>query len=96
MRVRGYSLSLKLVGDCYNVYMDIVDAVIQECDMEWIELLCHDPAVLPELLSQSNVFIFASSCENMPSSLVEATANVCQLLARTGGWCRRFFVMAGY
>jgi glycosyltransferase involved in cell wall biosynthesis len=52
-----------------------VDSVIQEGDMEWVELLGHtDPALLPDLISQSNIFIFASSCENMPNSLVEAMA----------------------
>ena len=75
LRSQGYNLSLKLVGDNNNVYMDLVDSVIQEGDMEWIELLGHtDPALLPDLIAQSNVFIFASSCENMPNSLVEAMA----------------------
>lgn len=75
LRLQGYNLSLKLVGDNNNVYMDLVDSVIQESDMEWIELLGHtDPSLLPDLIAQSNVFIFASSCENMPNSLVEAMA----------------------
>jgi glycosyltransferase involved in cell wall biosynthesis len=75
LRSQGYNLTLKLVGDNNNVYMDRVESVIHEGDMEWIELLGHtDPALLPDLLSQSNIFIFASSCENMPNSLVEAMA----------------------
>ena len=33
-----------------------------------------DPKKLPKLISNSNIFIFASSCENMPNTLVEGMA----------------------
>ena len=75
LRSQGYNLSLKLVGDNKNKYMSRVTSVLRESDNAWVELLGHiDPSDLPSLLSKSNLFIFASSCENMPNSLVEAMA----------------------
>ena len=38
-----------------------------------IEFVNHD--LLPGLLSNSHICIFASSCENMPNSLVEGMAS---------------------
>ena len=75
LRSQGYNLSLKLVGDNDNKYMDRVTSILTGTDRAWVEMLGHtDPSVLPTLLSKSHLFIFASSCENMPNSLVEAMA----------------------
>lgn len=75
LRSEGYNLSLKLVGDNDNKYKDRVESVLNGTEGAWVEMLGHtDPSVLPTLLSESHLFIFASSCENMPNSLVEAMA----------------------
>ena len=73
LRKKGYMLSLDLVGENIK-YIDLISDEIQE-QSDWITMHGHiDSTELPELISQSNIFIFASSCENMPNTLVEGMA----------------------
>jgi len=79
LRDRGYKINLTITGgghvDSINHSQKKLDIAIEECDPElrFINLLgfiCHTD--LPDLLKSTDIFIFASSCENMPNTLVEA------------------------
>lgn len=77
LRRRGHSLSLRLVGAASGPAKDLVDMAIAHSDprREFIEVLDavpHDD--IPLHLAHTDIFIFASSCENMPNTLIEAMA----------------------
>jgi glycosyltransferase involved in cell wall biosynthesis len=77
IRKRGYNLTLSLVGGGKGPAQHLLQDAIVDSDPEGIfvkqlDFLPHKE--LPELLVQSDVFVFASSCENMPVTLVEAMA----------------------
>lgn len=76
-RARGHDLELVLAGGGAGAPQRRLDE----------EIGCHDPdgvfvhqigavaqRALPELLAGSDLFVFASSCENMPNTLVEGMA----------------------
>ena len=77
LRKCGYNLTLSLVGGGKGPAQQLLQDMIAELDPERIfvrqlEFLPH--ASLPEILGQADLFVFASSCENMPVTLVEAMA----------------------
>ncbi len=77
LRKRGYNIKLSLVGGGKGHAQRLLEKTVAELDpeghfVEQQELLPH--AALPELLAQADLFVFASSCENMPVTLVEAMA----------------------
>ena len=77
LRKKGHNLSLTLVGSSNEPARSMTLNAIRESNLnanfvEQLEFLPHDK--LPDLLLKSNVFIFASSCENMPITLLEAMA----------------------
>ena len=77
LRKCGYNLTLTLVGGGKGPAQQLLQNMITDLDPERIfvkqlEFLPH--ASLPEILGQADLFIFASSCENMPVTLVEAMA----------------------
>jgi len=75
LRSQGYEVTLTLVGDNQNKFKSLVDKEMEELDQTWVKMLGHtNSSLLPRLIASSNIFIFASSCENMPNSLVEAMA----------------------
>ena len=69
----GYNLKLTLAGAKGSAH-SLVQKAIKDCNGEtFVELLGHvEQSKLPNLLANSNLFIFASSCENMPNTLVES------------------------
>ena len=72
------NLRLTLVGGSYEPYASTVKELASELDPEgaWIELKGKvSPVQLPEIYANSDVFIFASSCENLPNILLEAMAS---------------------
>lgn len=75
LRLEGYNLTLKLVGGGHGKSKRMLDDAIQKFDPER-RFVVTDSFVpqdqLPEILSEAHIFIFASSCENMPNTLVEA------------------------
>ncbi len=78
LRQRGYSLLLRLVGAASGPAKELVDQAINQSDprREFIELLDAVPYKdIPSHLAHADIFIFASSCENMPNTLVEAMAS---------------------
>jgi len=77
LRQRGFDISLVLAGGGSGRAQSLLDRSIEETDpqREFVQTLGfveHDK--LPELLASADLFVFASSCENMPNTLVEAMA----------------------
>lgn len=75
LRMDGFNLKLTLVGGAGNGNHLLLDA-ISECDAaHWVDR--HDfldHSLLPDFLAKSDIFIFASSCENLPITLLEGMA----------------------
>lgn len=77
LRKRGHNLTLSLVGGGKGPAQELLQEAIAISDpegtfVEQLEFLPH--ADLPALLTDADLFVFASSCENMPVTLVEAMA----------------------
>lgn len=78
LRERGHNVRLLLVGGGRGRPQQLIDEELARTDpqREFVEIegfARHDD--IPALLAQADVFIFASSCENMPNTLVEAMAS---------------------
>lgn len=72
LKEKGYNTSLDLVGE-NKKYKNLIDDELTGID--WITMQGHtNQKNLPKLISRSDIFIFASSCENMPNTLVEGMA----------------------
>jgi glycosyltransferase involved in cell wall biosynthesis len=77
LRERGHNIKLCLVGGGEGQAQQLLQSAMDEFDtagafVKQLPFLSHNQ--LPRLLAQSDVFVFASSCENMPVTLVEAMA----------------------
>ncbi len=77
LRKRGYNLLLSLVGGGNGAAQHLLQDMITVADpqsvfVKQLEFLPHTE--LPALLAEADLFVFASSCENMPVTLVEAMA----------------------
>jgi glycosyltransferase involved in cell wall biosynthesis len=77
LRKRGHDLKLTLTGGGDGRAQRLLDDAIAVSDpsRSFVELLGFvPPKELPRLLAEADLFVFASSCENMPNTLVEAMA----------------------
>jgi len=77
LRRSGYNVSLQLAGGGRGRAQKLLDDEIAQTDPrgEFIKTLGFvSPEELPALLASADLFVFASSCENMPNTLVEAMA----------------------
>lgn len=77
LRQRGFDLQLELVGGGKGKAQGRLEAQINKSDPkgEFVSQREFVPQyTLPGFLSQADLFVFASSCENMPNTLVEAMA----------------------
>lgn len=77
LREKSYDLTLDLVGGGYGSYQKILISKIKEVDPHGKWLRQHefvDRARLISFLSKTDIFIFASGCENLPVTLLEAMA----------------------
>ncbi|WP_114652003.1 glycosyltransferase family 4 protein [Polynucleobacter necessarius] len=77
LRMLGYNLMLNLIGGGQGRAQQLLQDAISVADpsgvfVKQFEFLPHED--LPALLAESDLFVFASSCENMPVTLVEAMA----------------------
>lgn len=77
LRNLGFNLTLSLVGGGEGPAQQLLQNAIEKTDpgrtfVEQLEFLPQQD--LPNHLAQADLFIFASSCENMPITLVEAMA----------------------
>lgn len=78
LRRRGHNISLLLAGGGSGRAQRLLDEEIARTDpkgefIESVGFVRHDE--IPILLANADLFIFASSCENMPNTLVEAMAS---------------------
>jgi glycosyltransferase involved in cell wall biosynthesis len=78
LRQRGRDLSLQLVGGGAGAAQRRLEAELARTDprgefVTWSGPVSHGG--LPSVLAAADLFIFASSCENMPNTLVEAMAS---------------------
>jgi glycosyltransferase involved in cell wall biosynthesis len=77
LRRRGHNLMLQLVGGGSGKPQRLLDAEIALSDPQKEFVFQKDfipQRELPDLLSGADLFIFASTCETMPNTLVEAMA----------------------
>jgi len=77
LRKRGFNLQLEFVGGGEGIAQKRLDAQIAVSDPNGIFVTQHEfvpQHILPEFLARADLFVFASSCENMPITLVEAMA----------------------
>ena len=78
LRANGHNITLQLIGGGEGRAQKLLDESINKFDpeasfVEVINFITHNK--VPEYLSKSNIFIFASSCENMPITLIEGMAS---------------------
>jgi len=78
LRTQGISISLALVGGGDGGSQRRLDEEIRLSDTD-NDFVTQHPFIhiddIPNLLSDSDLFIFASSCENMPVTLIEGMAS---------------------
>jgi len=77
LRSRGLDIELVLAGGGTGRAARLLEREIERNDpagrfVKCLGFVPHDD--LPSLLSEADLFVFASSCENMPNTLVEAMA----------------------
>jgi glycosyltransferase involved in cell wall biosynthesis len=77
LRERGHDVHLVLAGDDRSRARPLLDAELARTDPGG-RFVSRTGAVpydeIPRLLARADVFVFASSCENMPNTLIEAMA----------------------
>ena len=77
LRQQGFDLQLELVGGGEGMAQRRLEAQIARVDPNRGFVTQHgfmSQRKLPEFLAKADLFVFASSCENMPNTLVEAMA----------------------
>ena len=77
LRRKGHDVVLTLAGGGAGSAQARLDAEIARVDPDgtFVQSLGFvEPEHLPALLQRADIFVFASSCENMPNTLVEAMA----------------------
>jgi glycosyltransferase involved in cell wall biosynthesis len=78
LRAAGHNVVLSLVGGGEGRAMKRLQAALAANDptgafVQVIDAVAHEE--IPQYLAGADLFIFASSCENMPNTLVEAMAS---------------------
>ncbi len=77
LRAQGHDIKLTLVGGSEGEAQRRLEAQIAITDPKGLFITQHgfvQHATLPNYLAAADIFVFASSCENMPNTLVEAMA----------------------
>uniref|UniRef100_UPI0040481356 glycosyltransferase family 4 protein n=1 Tax=Algoriphagus sp. TaxID=1872435 RepID=UPI0040481356 len=77
LRAQGIPVCIRFVGPAYSPSLKRLEIKIQELDPKG-EFIFYEGQIkhksLPDILFKSDMFIFASSCENMPNILLEGMA----------------------
>jgi len=78
LRAHGHNITLQLIGGGEGKAQKLLDKSIKKYDpnalfVETLNFIPHNK--VPEYLSKSDIFIFASSCENMPVTLIEGMSS---------------------
>ena len=74
LRKRGYNLTCSLIGGGRGPAQKLLQNMVNKTDPEGVFINQRDflpHSKLPELLKEMDLFVFASSCENMPVTLIE-------------------------
>ena len=77
LRAKGHKLSLLLVGGGEGKAQEMLlrEMALADPRGEFVRQLDFvEHGAIPDLIGESDIFIFASSCENMPNTLVEGMA----------------------
>ena len=77
LRRKDFNLQLELLGDGYGRAQKRLEAQLCKSDPHGEFIFQHkfvSNNVVPQFLAKAHLFIFASSCENMPVTLIEAMA----------------------
>ncbi|MFZ4671042.1 MAG: glycosyltransferase family 4 protein [Flavobacterium sp.] len=79
LRSKGFDVRLTLTGgghvDSLTGSQRKLDEALEECDpnRKFVKILGYvSQSDLPQILCSADIFVFASSCENMPNTLIEA------------------------
>ena len=77
LRKKGYDIKITFVGGGYGLSKRMLDETLKRIDPKCF--FCRkSPFIpneeLPNLIAGSDIFVFASSCENMPNTLLEGMA----------------------
>jgi glycosyltransferase involved in cell wall biosynthesis len=78
LRKKGLNVSIILAGGGEGVAQERLDVIINKLDptksfVKQLNFLPHEE--IPKYLKMADLFIFASSCENMPNTLIEAMSS---------------------
>lgn len=76
LRNRGLPVKLTLIGGGHGAPQELLEETISACEGEsWVKQLAFLPHSQLHLhLAESDIFVFASSCENLPVTLLEGMA----------------------
>lgn len=88
LRKKGLNVSLKLVGAGSGIASNLVFDAINKYDEngEYIQVYDFMPhEKISTFLKESDVFLFASSCENMPNTLIEGMASGLPIICSNRG-----------
>lgn len=88
LREKGHSIKLSLVGGGSGKAQKLLDDTINCLDPSghFVEVLPSVPhCEIPDFLMSADVFIFASSCENMPNTLIEGMASALPIACSNRG-----------
>lgn len=88
LRRRGHAVRLTLIGGGHGHAQARLEGQIAKSDpsrmfVRQLDFVAHDE--LPALVAEADVFIFASSCENMPNTLLEGMAAGCPIACSDRG-----------
>lgn len=78
LRVKGFNLSIVFVGGGDGRAQALFEKEVKMADPNNEFITQHDfvnHTDIPDFLARSDIFIFASSCENMPNTLVEGMSS---------------------
>lgn len=88
LRKTGLNLALRLVGGGRGAAQKRLEAAIKEHDPDHV-FVRQDPfipnAQIPNALAAADIFVFASTCENMPVTLLEAMASSIPICSSRSG-----------
>jgi len=98
LREQGYPVSLDLIGPAYEPAKARMNQAIQSAGRHASSINYLGPVSykeLPRHYQQSDLFIFASSCENLPNTLLEAMASGLPIACSSYGSMREVLGDAG-
>jgi len=98
LRAKGLNVFLKLVGGGDKLGLEILNHQISQSDpnsffVDYVGEVPHKD--LPLYLSEADIFVFASSCENMPNSLIEAMKSALPIACSNRGPMREILQDGG-